>query len=64
MDEKQFAQRDAERRRLGQLAQDIAIQSELKRLREAGYHNPEQTVRPVWDEPGRAEKFLKIASLH
>lgn len=58
MDEKQFAQRDAERRRLGQLAQDIAIQSEQKRLREAGHSNPEQAVRPVWDEPCRGYDIL------
>lgn len=58
MDEQQFVQRDAERRRLGRLAQDIAIQSECKRLREAGHPNPEQVVCPVWDEPGRGYDIL------
>jgi hypothetical protein len=58
MDEKQFAQRDAERRRLGNLAQDIAIQSERKRLREAGHPSPEEAVRAVWDEPARGYDIL------
>ncbi|BFU92022.1 MAG: hypothetical protein NTAFB01_32090 [Nitrospira sp.] len=58
MDEKQFAQRDAERRRLGQLAQDIAIQSEHKRLREAGHPNPEEAVWAVWDEPALGYDIL------
>lgn len=58
VDEQQFIQRDAERRRLGKLAQDIAIQSERKRLREAGHRNPEEAVRPVWDEPGRGYDIL------
>ena len=58
MDEKQFVQRDAERRRLGRLAQDIAMQSEQRRLREAGHSSPEEAVRPVWDEPGRGYDIL------
>ncbi len=58
VDENQFAQRDAERRRLGRLAQDIAIQSEYKRLRSAGHPNPEQVVCPVWDEPSRGYDIL------
>lgn len=58
VDEKKFDQRDAERQRLGRLAQDIAMQSEMKRLREAGHPNPEEVVRPVWDEPGRGYDIL------
>lgn len=53
VDEQQFVQRDADRRRLGKLAQDIAIRSERKRLHEVGHPSPEKAVRPVWDEPGR-----------
>jgi hypothetical protein len=58
VDEEQFLERDAARRRLGKLAQDIAIQSERKRLREAGHLSPEEAVRPVWDEPGRGYDIL------
>lgn len=58
VDEKQFVQRDAARRRLGKLAQDIAVQSEQKRLREAGHPCPEEAVRPVWDEPERGYDIL------
>lgn len=58
VDEGQFVQRDAARRRLGKLAQDIAILSEQKRLREAGHPSPEEAVRAVWDEPGRGYDIL------
>ncbi len=58
VDEEQFLERDAARRRLGKLAQDIAIQSEQKRLREAGHPSPEVVVQPVWDEPGRGYDIL------
>lgn len=50
--EKDFIRRDAEHRRLGRLAQEIAMKSEVKRLREAGYPCPEKAVQPVWDQPG------------
>lgn len=53
VDEEQFAQRDAERRRLGRLAQDIALRSERRRLHEAGHPNAEDAVQAVWDQPGR-----------
>lgn len=36
VDEEHFIQHDGARRRLGKLAQDIAIQSEQKKLREVG----------------------------
>lgn len=57
-DEEYFIQRDAARRRLGKLAQDIAIRSEQERLREAGHPNPEEAVQAVWDEPGRGYDIL------
>jgi hypothetical protein len=56
--EEQFAIRDAQRRRLGRLAQDVARQSEQRRLRELGHPNPSQSVRPVWDEPRRGYDIL------
>lgn len=56
--EEQFAQRDAERRRRGRLAQDIALQSEWRRLGEAGHLNPQDAAMPVWDEPGRGYDIL------
>lgn len=52
-DEEQFRQRDEERRRLGRLAQDIALRSERLRLKKAGHPNPENVVQAVWDQPGR-----------
>lgn len=58
VDEEKFVQRDAARRRLGRLAQDIAIQSERKRLREAGHPSPEEAVQAVWDEPARGYDIL------
>ena len=58
MDEEQFVQRDAARRRLGKLAQGLAILSEQKRLREAGHPSPEEAVQAVWDEPGRGYDIL------
>lgn len=58
VDEKLFVQRDASRRRLGKLAQDIAIRSERKRLREAGHPNPKEAVQAVWNEPGRGYDIL------
>jgi hypothetical protein len=56
--EEQFVRRDAEQRRLGRLAQDIALKSEQKRLRKAGHPNPEEAVQPVWNEPGRGYDIL------
>lgn len=53
-----FALLDAEKRRLGKLAQDIAKQSECRRLKAAGHSDPEAAVVPVWDEPGRGYDIL------
>jgi hypothetical protein len=58
LDEDHFWQRDIERRRLGRLAQDIALKSECRRLRESGYPNPENAVQAVWDQPGRGYDIL------
>lgn len=49
--EDMFVERDAERRRMGRIAQDVAFESEKTRLREAGHPNPAGAVRPVWNEP-------------
>jgi len=56
--EEQFSERDQRRRRLGKLAQDVALQSEQRRLRELGHLNPKQVVQPVWDEPSRHYDIL------
>jgi hypothetical protein len=45
VDEEQFLKRDAERRRLGKLAQDIALRSERLRLLDAGHPNPDGWFR-------------------
>jgi hypothetical protein len=51
--DEQFAARDAERRRLGKIAQEVALLSEQKRLREAGHPGPEHAAVAVWSEPAR-----------
>jgi hypothetical protein len=56
--EEEFIQRDAERRRVGRRAQDVALESEQKRLHEAGHPNPKEVVRPVWNEPARGYDIL------
>lgn len=48
-----FAALDARRRRLGRLAQDVALKSEQRRLRELGNSNPANAAPPVWNEAGR-----------
>ena len=57
-DEDHFADADANRRRLGRLAQDIALRSERERLRKEGHADPETAVIPVWDQPGRGYDIL------
>lgn len=56
--EAEFEERDAQRRSLGRLAQEIALKSEVERLRNAGHKNPEKVVKPVWDEPARGYDIL------
>ena len=46
-----FAETEAEKRRCGRLAEDIALQSEQRRLRELGVKNPEQAVESVANQP-------------
>ena len=53
LDEDYFAQRDIERRRLGRLAQEIALKSERRRLSEAGHPHADDAVHAVWDQPSR-----------
>lgn len=56
--EEEFVERDAARRRLGRLAQDIALESERARLREARHATPEASVQAVWNEPARGYDIL------
>ena len=56
--DKDFAKRDAQRRKLGRLAQDIALESERKRLHDEGHANPEAIAIPVWEQPGRGYDIL------
>jgi len=49
VDEERFFEQQAKKRQLGKLAQEIALQSERKRLAEAGHPNPNVVV-PVWKE--------------
>jgi hypothetical protein len=58
VDDDQFAQREAKRHQQGRLAQDIAFQSELRRLHEAGHPNPKDAVKKVWHEPRRGYDIL------
>ncbi len=54
----EFDQRDKARRRLGNIAQDVALSSERRRLKEAGHEDPNEAAVPVWDEPGRGYDIL------
>lgn len=54
----EFAALDAKRRRLGSLAQDIALQAEQRRLENLGHANPLSAVQPVWNEPNRGYDIL------
>lgn len=56
--EEDFIQREENQRRLGRLAQDTALESEQKRLEEAGHFDPSGVVLPVWDEPARGYDIL------
>lgn len=49
--EKNFLERHVRNIRLGKLAQDLALQSERKRLAHAGVNA--KVVKPVWDQPSR-----------
>jgi len=56
--EDDFAGRDVARRRIGRLAQDVALRSERERLRKAGHPRADEAVQPVWDEPARGFDIL------
>ena len=58
MDEEDFAEREKQRRRLGRLAQDIALESERRRLRAQGWRNPAEAAKAVWHEPARGYDIL------
>jgi len=58
VDDEEFEARDAERRRIGKLAQDIALRSEVRRLDKAGHPDPAGAVKAVWNEPGRGFDIL------
>jgi len=49
----ELAARDQEKRLLGERAQQIALESEWRRLREAGHPNPERVAKAVWEEVNR-----------
>jgi hypothetical protein len=57
-DEETFTRREAERRRLGKIAQQIALESEQRRLRAFGHLKPLEGARPVWNEPARGYDIL------
>ena len=58
IDEAEFAKWDAQKRRTGRIAQEVALQSERRRLFEQGHPNPDLVPLPVWDEPGRGYDIL------
>ncbi len=51
--DEEFAQRDAVQRRVGRLAQDIALRSERLRLDKGGRSDLAERVEPVWNQPMR-----------
>jgi hypothetical protein len=57
VDEEDFLNKQARNRELGKLAQDIALQSERKRLDKLGI-SESKAVRPVWDELKRGYDIL------
>lgn len=58
VDEEKFMKLEAERRRLGRLAEDIALRSERMRLSEAGHPDPEAAAKSVSNQPGRGYDIL------
>jgi hypothetical protein len=61
VNEEEFLKRHARNLQLGKLAQDIALQSEQKRLAELGILNA-KAVKPVWDQPKRGFDILSRES--
>ena len=58
LDDDWFSLRDANRRRIGKLAQEIALLSERARLRGNKHANAEAAVQAVWTQPGRGYDIL------
>jgi hypothetical protein len=58
LDDNWFSCRDANRRRIGKLAQEVALLSERARLREGNHPDAEAAVQPVWTQPGRGYDIL------
>jgi uncharacterized protein DUF3883 len=58
LDDEWFSRRDANRRRIGKLAQEVALLSERARLREGRHPNADAAVQPVWTQPGRGYDIL------
>ena len=57
VDEEKFQALQAKQRKLGKLAQEVALQSERKRLAKLGFPNPD-FVAPVWKEWKRGYDIL------
>lgn len=57
-EDEDFARLEQQRRALGQLAQEVALKSEIKRLKSLGHLNPENAVAPVWNQPARGYDIL------
>lgn len=57
VDEEEFFKKHARNLQLGKLAQDIALQSERKRLAKLGFLSA-KAVKPVWDQPTRGFDLL------
>jgi hypothetical protein len=57
VDEEKFLEQQKKQRQLGKLAQEVALQSERKRLAKLGYLNP-NAVEPVWKEWTRGYDIL------
>ena len=57
VDDQHFSEKHARNLQLGKLAQDIALQSEQKRLAKLDLPG-EKTVKPVWDQPARGFDIL------
>jgi hypothetical protein len=56
--EQDFVEREERQRLLGRMAQDVAVESEVRRLTEAGHPTASKVVKPVWDEPARGYDIL------
>ena len=57
VDEEEFFNKHTRNLQLGKLAQDIALQSERKRVSKLGVLNA-KAIKPVWDQPSRGFDIL------